>query len=236
MAAGLPRGWLGDTAALYRRAFQRGAVLAVRNWPVGLVVVLYGALLGVVRLVAIPLGLAGGFLVYLATVACASSWLSLVAEVIRSGRIRLQDVPAGFAAYLGDLLTAGFLIWGLFFIGSLLLAGSLFLQIVLGLAVLVFLNALPELIYLGRYAGAELLVESYRFIGENWIEWFPANVVLIACVTLARNYLPTGPYGLVVEGATGIALYFAMIVRGLLFLELASSSRRGREFRRRAAS
>ena len=31
------------------------------------------------------------------------------------------------------------------------------------------------------------------------------------------------------------ALYFVMIVRGLLFRELASSSRRGREFRRRAA-
>jgi hypothetical protein len=30
-------------------------------------------------------------------------------------------------------------------------------------------------------------------------------------------------------------LYFAMIVRGLLFQELSSSTRRGREFRRRVA-
>jgi hypothetical protein len=154
--------------------------------------------------------------------------------VIRSGRVRFRDLPSGFAAYLNELLTAGFLLWGLFFIASLLLAPFPFLYIVFLLAALVFFNALPEIIYLGRHTAAELLVESYRFIGENWIEWFPANLLLGLCVAAARQ-LPDGPYDIVVEGATGIVLYFTMIVRGLLFLELASSSRRGREFRRRAA-
>ena len=232
----LPRGWVADTLALYGRAFRRGATLAIRNWPVGLVVVLYGALLGVVRLIAAPLGFAGGFVVYLATVACLSSWLSLVAEVIRVGKVRWQDVPSGFAAYLNDLLTAGFLVWMLVMVASLVLAPFTFLKIVFWLALLVFFNALPELIYLGRHAGTELLVESYRFIGENWIEWFPANLALGVCVTVTRAYLPAGPFGVVVEGASGVVLYFALIVRGLLFFELGSSSRRGREFRRRAAS
>jgi hypothetical protein len=54
------------------------------------------------------------------------------------------------------------------------------------------------------------------------------------CVVAARQ-LPDGPYDVIVESATGLVLYFAMIVRGLLFLDLASSSRRAREFRRRAA-
>jgi hypothetical protein len=234
VAAALPPGWLGDTVRMYGRAFRRGAVLAVRNWPVGLVVVLYGALLGVVRAIAAPLGIAGGFLLYLATVACISSWLSLVAEVIRSGRVRFRDLPSGFAAYLNDLLTAGFILWGLFFIAQLVLAPFTFLYIVFLLATVVFLNALPELIYLGRHAPGQILVESYRFIGENWIEWFPANFLLGVCIAAAR-LLPDGPYDMIVEPATGIVLYFAMIVRGLLFLELASSSRRAREFRRRAA-
>ena len=234
MPAGLPRSWIGDTLALYARSFRRGAVLAVRNWPVGLVVVLYGALLGVVSQIAAPLGLAGGFLIYLALLACASSWLSLVAEVIRSGRVRLGDIPSGFAAYLNELLVAGFLLWGLSLVGKLVLGPFPFLYIVFRLAVLAFFNALPELIYLGRHAGTDLLVESYRFIGENWIEWFPANILLGLCV-LGASQLPAGPYGVVVAGAVGIVLYFAMIVRGLLFLELATSSRRAREFRRRAA-
>jgi len=234
MAGRLPRGWVRDTAALYARAFRQGARLALRNWPVGLVVVVYGLVIAGVGVLTAPLGLVGGLLLYLVVVACASSWLSLVAEVIRGGRLRLQDLPSGFTAYLGDLLTVFFLLWILSLVAELVLAPFPYLRIVFVLATLAFLNAVPELVYLGRHAPAELLVESYRFIGENWIEWFPANLVLIGCLA-AVQLLPSGPHGLLVEGATGIVLYFAMLVRGLLFQELASSTRRAREFRRRAA-
>jgi hypothetical protein len=229
-----PLGWLRDTGALYARAFERGARLALRNWPVGLVAVACGRLVDLVALLVAPLGLAGGLLAYLAFVAVASLGLTLVAEVIRAGRVRLQDVPAGLTAYLSDLLSVFFLFWLLSLVASLVLAPFPFLRIVFGLATLVFLNAVPELIYLGRHPAGELLVESYRFIGQNWIEWFPANIVLGMCVLAARS-LPAGPYDLIAETATGLVLYFAMIVRGLLFLELSSSSRRAREFRRRAA-
>ena len=227
-------GWLRDTIGLYGRVFARGARLALRNWPVGLVLILYGALLALVARLAAPLGMAGGLLLYLATVACVSSWLSLADQVIRVGRVRLEDLPSGFVTYLSDLLTVGFLLWGLQLIGSLVLAPFPFLAIVFGLAVLVFFNAVPELIYLGRHSAAEMLVESYRFIGENWIEWFPANLVLAVCVA-ATFFLPSGPFGIIAGAGAGLALYFATIVRGLLFLELSTSSRRAREFQRRAA-
>ncbi len=228
----LPHGWLWDTVALYARVFRRAGVLALRNWPVGLVVLLYATLLSVVRMIAAPLGILGGLLLYLAAVACFSSWLSLAEQVIRVGRVRPRDVPAGFAAYFGDLLTVGFLFWGLQLIATFVLAPFPFLQIVFGLAGFVFLNAVPELVYLGRHAAAELLIESYRFIGENWIEWFPANVVLLATVV---GVLRVVPGGVVADALVGILLYFGMIARGLLFLELATSGRRAREFRRRAA-
>src|SRR5262245_39159307 len=230
---GLSRGWLGDTAVLYARAFRRGAVLALANWPVGLVVLLYGALLGLVWMLVAPLGIVGGLILYLASIACISSWLSLVAEVLRSGRVRWSDLLPGFGTYLNDLLTVGFILWGFVFIANIVLAPFPLLLIIFRLAVVVFLNVLPELIYLGRHAPAELLVESYRFMGENWIEWFPANILLALCLVAARQ-LPAGPSGLVIESVTGLVLYFAMIVRGILFQELASSTRRGREFRRRA--
>jgi hypothetical protein len=191
-------------------------------------------LLRLVGLVALPLGIVGGFLLYLATVACVSSWLALVAQVIRVGRVRLSDLPASFVTYLGDLLTVAFLLWGLRVIGTLVLTPFPFLAIVFALAVVVFFNAVPELLYLGQHTPAELLVESYRFIGANWIEWFPANLVLAGAV-LATLLLPPGPYGIVVVIAAGLALALATIVRGLLFQELASSSRRSREFWRRAA-
>ncbi len=232
--AGLPRSWLGDTVALYGRVFLRSARLAVTNWPVGLVVLLYGALLGVAWMLVAPLGVVGGLIIYLVMVACASSWLSLVGQVLQAGRVRWADVLPGFVAYLNDLLTVGFLLWGLSFIANLVLGPLPLLHIVFGLAMIAFLNVLPELIYLGRHAPAELLVESYRFMGQNWIEWFPANVALAGLLVAARE-LPPGPSGVVVEAVTGLVLYFAMIVRGLLFQELSSSSRRGREFQRRAA-
>src|SRR5690349_12118045 len=187
-----PYRWLADTGALYARVFRRAAWLALRNWPVGLVVLLYGAVLWVAQLVAAPLGIIGGLLLYLVGAACFSSWLSLVEQVIRVGRVRPRDLAGGFAAYFNDLLTVGFLFWGLQLVASFVLAPFPFLQIVFVLAVFVFLNAVPELVYLGRHAAAELLVESYRFIGENWIEWFPANVVLLAAVIGVRVAVPSG--------------------------------------------
>ncbi|HJQ83691.1 MAG TPA: hypothetical protein VKA21_06440 [Candidatus Binatia bacterium] len=235
MGSTLPRGWLVDTVALYGRVFRRAAGLALRNWPVGLVVIVYGVLLEVAMLFAGPLGIVGRFLVYLAGIACVSSWLSLVAVVLRTGRVRLEDVPTSFSTYFGDLLNVGFLFWGIQLIASLVLAPFAFLRIVFGLAVIVFLNAVPELVYVGRHSATEVFVESYRFIGENWIEWFPANLVIAAAIVAVSN-VPDGPFGIVNVGALGIVLYFGMIVRGLLFQELTTSSRRAREFRRRAAS
>src|SRR5207253_5771774 len=197
-------------------------------------VVAYGALLGLVAQVTAPLGVVGGLLLWLVMMACVGSWLSLVEQVIRSGRVRLGDVLSSFAAYLGELLAVGFLTSLLGRVASVVLGPFRFLAIVFGLAVLVFFNAVPELIYLGRHSAAELLVESYRFIGENWIEWFPATLALGAAV-VAVAALPGGPFGVLGDAAAGVLLYFMMIVRGLLFLELASSSRRTREFRRRMA-
>ena len=229
-----PLGWLTDTAALYARVFRRGAVLAVRNWQVGLALIVYAALFEVALVVAAPLGILGGFLIYLVMVACVSSALSLVDGVIRAGRAGFADIASGFTAYLNDLLTVGFLVFGLRLIGNLLLPRESLPWFVFELAVLVFLNAVPELIYLGRFQAAELLLASYRFIGENWIEWFPATAVLIMVVLLAAQ-VPPGPFGVFQAVTVGTVLAFTMIVRGLLFLELTSSSRRGREFRRRAA-
>ena len=232
MAFGLPRGWLGDTLALYARCFRKGAVLALRNWPVGLVIVVYGVLIQVAMVVAGAFGVLGGLLVYLTLIACFSSWLALVAQVLRVGRVRLADVPAGFSAYFWDLLTVGFIFSLLSFVATHMPPS--FVRTVFVLAMAVFLNAVPELVYVGRHAATEVFVESYRFIGENWIEWFPANLVLVACVAVVFA-LPEGPFGLLFTALLGLVLYFGMIVRGLLFQELASSNRRGREFRRRAA-
>lgn len=234
--------WLSDTAALYQRVFTGGAPLTLRGWPIAITVMLYTVLLQVAIDFAQRLGggggvagLLGGFAVMLAMVACVSSWLALVGELLRSGRVSFADVPASFGAYINDLLAAGFLVFLLQFVADFVLAPFALLRIVFGLATLAFFNAVPELIYLGRHRGADLLMASYRFIGENWVEWFPANVFLLVIALVAGIVVPDGPYGLLSGFVAGLVMTYAWIVRGLLFLELTTSSRRGREFKRRAA-
>jgi hypothetical protein len=103
----------------------------------------------------------------------------------------------------------------------------------LNVVILVFGNAVPELIYLGHHSTLALLGESYRFVGENWIEWFPPNLLLIAVLVMLNAPVLSAGMSLLQLGLTALFLYFAMVFRGLLFLELYGSSRRGRMFRYR---
>jgi hypothetical protein len=245
--------WLRDTLGTYRRVFSLGGRLLLGNLvlvipalaclvaPVAVVVVLtpfvavFGSLGGVVA----------GVLGVLLESACWSALLACTGEVIRTRRLVLGDVRAGFVAYLGDVVNVRFVLWLITFVAAAL-PGPL--DVMIGLATFAFFNAVPELIYLGRYGTADLLAASYRFIGERWIEWFPMNAILLGLTVLLgvvgalvlapvagmTGRVPGGiTVGLVV-GVSAVMLAFAMLVRGLLFLELTESSRRARDFRRAA--
>jgi hypothetical protein len=223
--------WLVDLLGVYRRVVRRAFDLTVKHWWLGLVALGYqGALLGLL-LFAGRLGLVGGFLVTLATAALFGSWLVLVGHLVRSGRTTPADLRDSFFVHFGDVLTFGFLLFALQFIASVAFAELGYAAIVFDLAVLVFLSAVPEQIYLGGHAGAAIFVESYRFVAAHWIEWLPATALLLA-LTVAASLIPFAPLALV---AGGIAFAFMFVARGLLFQELGSSSRRAREFQRRIA-
>jgi len=242
--------WLLDTLAMYGRALGGGARLLARNLILMLpaLACLVGPLL--VVLVLAPLvgvfgalgGVVAGVLGVLLESACWSALLACTGEVIRSRRLVLRDVRAGFVAYLGDVVNVRFVVWIITFLAAAL-PGPI--GVMIGLATLTFFNAVPELIYLGRYGTADLLAASYRFIGERWIEWFPMNALLlgllivVATLVVAPSVGPAGqlPGGLTLGVGvvvTAILLAFAMLVRGLLFLELTQSSRRAQAFRRAA--
>ncbi len=229
--------WLTVTALMYRRVFSRAAALAFRNWPLLGTVFVYSFIMGLTARLAGLLGPFGGFLVGLVWAACVGSFLYLVEMMVRTSRVTLEDFQRSFGAYLWDVVGIMFLLW----IFNRLAAPALLqipqgavVLICVGLAALVFFNAVPELIYLGHYSSLQLLSESYAFIGTNWIEWFPANV-LAALLLVAVNSLPvTGIAAWAQTAVLALLVYFAMVMRGLLFLELHGSSRRGRAFRHRA--
>ena len=228
--------WLTATLALYRRVFSRAGQLALRNWPVLGTVFVYAAVMTTSVLVASRLGLLGGFLLSLVWASCVGSFLYLVEMMVRTGRVSWGDFRRSFGVYVWDVVGVSFILWIVFAIATPALRTvpqGPGIILALDLVIFVLFNAVPELIYLGHCSSLELLAESYAFISDNWIEWFPPNIAAAGLLYLVAS-VPLG--GILAWGQTaGMALlvYVAMVARGLLFLELHGSSRRARAFRHR---
>lgn len=233
--------WLTTTLAMYGRVFRRAGALTLRNWPVAGTTFAYSLALAAAAIVAPNLGLVGGFLMSLVWAACVSSFLFMVEMMLRTGAVSWGDFRRSFGVYLWDVVGVTFILWVVFALATPALRtlpqGT---GIILGmnLVIVVLFNAVPELIYLGHhslgFASLALLSESYRFIADNWIEWFPATIVMaVPLVLLAGTALP-GALAFVGAALIGLWVYFMMVARGLLFLELQGSTRRARDFRHRA--
>jgi hypothetical protein len=222
--------WLRDLLGVYARVLRRTNELMLRHWWLGLVATAYfGAFIGVLA-IASGFGLVGRFAVTLATAAFASSWFVLIGQVVRHGRVTTADISGSFVVYLGDVVTFMFLLWVLRYVTAIAFADLVFVRIVFVFALLAFLSVVPEQIYLGGQSGAAIFVESYRFVANHWIEWLPP-VGLLFVATLAVGAVPVLPLAVV---GLGFAFAFMSVARGLLYLELTTSSRRAREFQRRA--
>jgi hypothetical protein len=228
--------WLSATLGLYRRVFTRAATLTWRNWPVFGSLFVYVLVMRVAFEFAPLLGFVGGMLLSLVWAGCVGSFLYLVEMMIRTSRVTLEDFRQSAGAYLWDVVGVTFVVWLTFLVLSTALASipqGPMLLLGLNLIVLVFFNAVPELIYLGGASSLELLRQSYVFIGENWIEWFPAMAALGALVLAAAALPFPSVLGWLQLALVALLIAYAMVVRGLLFLELHESTRRSRAFRYR---
>ena len=228
--------WLTVTLSLYRKAFSRAGELTLKNWPVLITVFVYAATLNVAAIVAGMLGLIGGFLYSLVLAACIGSFLYLVEMMVRTSRVSLDDFKRSFGAYLWDVVGVVFLFWlfsNLAIPALVTLPQGHVIILCAYVAVLVLCNAVPELIYLGHFSSLALVQASYDFVVENWIEWFPANILAGLIVGVVNGLPLEGVLQWVQIGATALLIYFVMVMRGLLFLELHGTSRRSRAFRHR---
>jgi len=229
-------GWLVATMRLYRSVIRRAVRVAAVNWPVGLSVFVYFALFRVTVPFAMSLGIVGGFILGLVSAACMASFLFLVERLVRHGRVTLQEFPESFTAYLSDVIGVLFVMWMLRMVLSIALMTNpqaLLISAIVQLFIFVFFNAVPELIYLGHHSSIDLLTESYRFISENWIEWFPPTLVAGVIFVVLTELPVLLPFTVVLWAFLGLFVYFVMVMRGFLFEELAGSTRRSRAFRYR---
>lgn len=169
-----------DLVALYRDALHETLASLRRGWIGVVAIYLYATALqlagGVVG--ALPIPLLSGLLIGVADAFAVGALLALVQQAITGRALGLGDIRDALGAYFWDVVSVGFILW----IPFMLLGG---LAPPLGLASVsllaaVFLNPLPEVIYQVRTTSPlENLVESARFVQQQWIEWF-LPIVLVA--------------------------------------------------------
>jgi hypothetical protein len=242
----------GDTAVL---AARRGA----RAWPVMFSLALYAGIIMVAGQLTAPLGMAGGFVLGLVLAACFSSYIHLISHAVSGAKLRLADLKQSFRAKFWDVISVLFAFWIINLILTHVIAPPAgakapIVIALFGLAMAVFFNPVPELLYQGQSRSFQLLMESGRFVSRHGLEWLLPNV-LFAAALLAPLGLLQGPAGLIVlnisallspdSNGSGLGalfaraplylqllmlvfVHFVMVFRGLLFTELTQGGARRR--------
>lgn len=186
-------------------------------------------------------GWTGGLALGLARAAGFSIYTFFLAGVVAKDRVSLSDLKQSLGAYFWTWINLFFVLW----IIDLLLGAVLamnpqrvaILQVV-DFMELIVLNATPEVIYLKRsWGGLDTIQRSFKFLQENWIEWFVPNGLIVGglyfFVTQGGLAL-LGPLGAIVAVvAAGAVFHVVMVFRGFLFEALDGSTHRQRMFRYR---
>jgi len=184
-------------------------------------------------------GFLAGLFLLIADGAVLGAYLYALEQVIRYRKLKIHDLQDGLQIYFRRtvimimIVNLGF--YALSILGGILGGLGGIIVLVGYLAAFVFLNPLPEMLYLRHYSEGECLSRSYEFVVENWIDWF---VPLLPMMLLAFGGGLFG--GMLMPGlgtlpgilVQAVVLPFVMVYRGFLFDLLSKSSRRKRQFRR----
>ncbi|SDZ29829.1 hypothetical protein SAMN05660462_02591 [Proteiniborus ethanoligenes] len=249
---------LQDLLLVNKSTINKTSKLFLKNWVIvftGFVYTLLniGLMIVMSLLFTLPiLRFFSGIISFIATSAMISNYLYLLNQIIRYGRVTIQDFKEGFRVYLWKIYGVLFIGWAASFlfdriIGPIIfsMSGALAVNIgfIISLLVLILMNALPESIYQKHYSSWDTVLYAFEFVKENWIEWFVPNVIM-----LGLFYIVTGNvikdvfaissgflYSISIKGillyiAGQIMFSFIMIYRGILFDILSTSTRRKRAY------
>lgn len=244
---------------LYGDLAVRAARHAARSWLAALAIPVLGFVVAGSLILAGPLGLLGGFLVGLVSAACVASYLTALTAAVAGNKIRLVDfklTSASFFSVISVMFALWIINWGVQFMAERSGSNGLAVKGVLGLAIAIFFNAVPELIYNSRNQSFTLLKESALFVTEKPFAWFAPNLIFaLAWLAATGSLQVSSPAELALSIASlarpsallGAAdtrdlwlapllvafFHYIMVFRGLLYQELTSGGSRMREFRRK---
>lgn len=248
------------TLALYADALRQSTHALGRHvWIIGLVPA-YTLGLQFVTVVAQSLGFLGGFLVFLAVAACASSFLAVISEAIANQRLRLENLSQTFGRFFSRVVQVFFVFWIIQLLLAMIVTENpnlLWLLIAVNAGIFLVFNPVPELIYQGTSDGLALLNDAVQFMRDNLLEWLVPLAVLLApfflidarlgfvamaridvtngldvVIGVVREWIPLDePLGtLVATTISSVLIVWAMLFRGYLFRALSRSGRRQRIF------
>ncbi len=252
------------TLGLYADALRQSTFALGRHiWIIGLVPT-YTLLLQLVSGLAMNLGFAGGFLVFLAIAACASSFLAILGEVVSSQHVRLAEISQTFGRFFSRLITVFFMFWIIRLLLGMIVSqnpGMLWLMIAVNVGIFLVFNPIPELIYQGTNDGMPLLEDAVQFTRDNLVEWLVPLAFMMApffLIDMEMGFLVMAKLGiqngldlmigavaiwlpfdepvqtLVATALASLLIVWIMLFRGFLFRSLAQSGRRQRIFSSRA--
>ncbi len=204
-------------------------------------------------------GMAGGFILGLILALLFAAYLSTVAAAVQREKVDFGEAWGRAVELFSPVINVLFILFILNLVAGMALntPDKLWLRQSLNLLVTVLFNPLPEIIYSSRGSGTAAFAESFEFIKENFIEWFIPFLVLLSPLLLQDPagfksvlifVMTTSPinilqiFFLTFSGPAffsfGIgmllilpALYFIFIFRGVLYKELAGTTRRSRIYR-----
>ena len=121
-------------------------------------------------------GMLAGLFLLIADGAVLGAYFYALEQVIRYRKIKISDLQDGVQIYFRRTVVMIMIINLAFYALSILggiLGGMGFIVLMIGyLGAFIFLNPLPEMLYMRHYSEGESLSKSYEFILENWIDWF----------------------------------------------------------------
>jgi hypothetical protein len=231
---------------LYKDVAITAARRAAKSWLAAVSIPIFAlAVVGTLMLTA-PLGIIGGLIAGLVAAACFGSYLSLLASALDGTKLHFSDLRNGLGA-IWDVISVFFALW-VVDLGVSVLKGAAgpnagAVAGVAALAVAIFFNVVPELIYQTHNRSFMALKESVNFVTQNPFAWFPPNIIFAFVILWATGTLSfSSPGALLVNlsrlgSASGVLAFIAgaprwmmpllivfvhyvMVFRGLLFREL----------------
>ncbi|PZR09125.1 MAG: hypothetical protein DI536_23110 [Archangium gephyra] len=227
---------------LYARAFVDALASIGRSaWtlllPMGIVFAF-----GLAATLVSPLGFAGGFVMAFVQAGLLSAYSYFLSMLVNGNKAGIDELKKSVGAYFFNWISFSFVLFMIDLgldIATRNNPQGRPLMLVVKLIELIALNAAPETIYLkGTGSGIDTITRSFRFLQENWIEWFVPNALIIALLwfTVTNGWLAMIPGGMLTVSVIGGALlHVVMVFRGFLYVALDGSTHRQRMYKFRGA-